>query len=192
MYGVTQAARVWMHDAEVLANQIMRPTYTGVRWYPYLILQNESGQRNRPVCGRACVKKRETETMKKLQDVRCDRQLPSFSVFSHSHVFSLLRPCQPARCLLSLLTLAVPVLPFVHLQLLYSEWDPLTEIRYRCLRPSLPAWHWSRADEHQHERPNRRRATLEAKGDRPGGHKSEMGHRKDHRQEHNRRSVPRR
>lgn len=58
MYGVTQAARVWMHDAEVLANEIMRPTYTGVRWYPYLILQNESGQRNRPDCGRACVEKK--------------------------------------------------------------------------------------------------------------------------------------
>ncbi|KAL2292811.1 hypothetical protein FJTKL_07875 [Diaporthe vaccinii] len=36
-YGAIQAARVWMkmHGAEVLANEIMRPTYTGVQWCPY-------------------------------------------------------------------------------------------------------------------------------------------------------------
>lgn len=105
-YGPTQAARVWMHDAEILANEIMRPTYTGFQWYPYLILQNERGQKRRPVCGRACMKER--ETMEKLQNARCDRQLRALVCFLMHFLF---QHCQPARCLLSLLTSASPDSP---------------------------------------------------------------------------------
>lgn len=71
-------AGVRLAGAEVLANETVRPTYTGFWWYPYLILHDEKAQRKGPAGGSACMEGRDT-THK--QNATYDRQLLAVACF---------------------------------------------------------------------------------------------------------------